>query len=559
MKYAKRVLSTLIVSLGMLGLLAGVALAASYSYYFPITITDTSGSARSNIAVLTNVQSSTIYSSGYMTSTGTDTNMQSGSDSVSYMLSTTQVPVFVSSLPANGQVTCNLYTGYSPVQTTFDVMVGNNGYVTITDWTGGEPGDDFEYELSGWVDTSDGSGKYLIHKEDAFQVSVSDDEEITALIYDGLSWTSPNSVSDPESAWGDDTNTYDNDTGTWAYTTAAVGVGAYSDYLVFSPASAVDANAIRYYVAGEDAGEKIDIDAYYDSAWHDVSEDTFTSSTWQKVDFADLTEESVSQFRIRFYNVTTQTIFSIYEVDIGQYLSVTATGVSSGEHKVEAYADGSDFKIEIDDSVEDTISLSGASVPNNSNDWKLMQNNAVPYMEYYKYTYGYGGQLRVWYQPTAMITSTTVPDREGTAQDGTITWGSNSDITITYGATGSSATSILTGTSAELGFDAPTMPMPDEWYSTAGSLSSLPMYESLNLVANSTGIPLQTIYMGILISTALALATYMTILTRSAIGAAVIIGVFLIAGAAATIIPVWILFAFLAGAAGLLYLRGKTA
>jgi hypothetical protein len=88
----------------------------------------------------------------------------------------------------------------------------------------------------------------------------------------------------------------------------------------------------------------------------------------------------------------------------------------------------------VDDMVtpKDSVSKS-VSVPNNANNWVLMQNNVMPYMDYYKHTVG--GTLIAWYQPNTMISGTTLPDREGTAQNGTITWGSNpAGVSVSIGA-----------------------------------------------------------------------------------------------------------------------------
>jgi len=64
--------------------------------------------------------------------------------------------------------------------------------------------------------------------------------------------------------------------------------------------------------------------------------------------------------------------------------SVTASGVTSGEHTVKVTADKTDLKIYIDGVEEDSSALGGTPVPDNSNDWTLMQNNCLAYVEYVK-------------------------------------------------------------------------------------------------------------------------------------------------------------------------------
>lgn len=64
-------------------------------------------------------------------------------------------------------------------------------------------------------------------------------------------------------------------------------------------------------------------------------------------------------------------------------VSIDATGVESGVHVVRAKADTVDLKLIIDGN-EHSIALSGASVVDNANDWQVMQDNVMPYMEYLK-------------------------------------------------------------------------------------------------------------------------------------------------------------------------------
>jgi len=121
-------------------------------------------------------------------------------------------------------------------------------------------------------------------------------------------------------------------------------------------------------------------------------------------------------------------------------VAATVTGISSGELIVKTTADGTNMTLSVTNytgthqgNSPQSVALSGASVPNNSNSWTLMQNNVIPYMDYYKHTVG--GTLIAWYQPVTIISGTTLPDRQGTAQDGTITWGSNpAGVAVSIGA-----------------------------------------------------------------------------------------------------------------------------
>lgn len=113
--------------------------------------------------------------------------------------------------------------------------------------------------------------------------------------------------------------------------------------------------------------------------------------------------------------------------------SVTAINVTAGEHQVEVWADATNLYISIDGAVAgdsyDSTALGGDSANDNANDWYVFGSSAS-YLDYYKHSVG--GTLIAWYDPTTIIASEVLPDREGAAQNGTITWGSN-PVTVTLG------------------------------------------------------------------------------------------------------------------------------
>lgn len=130
------------------------------------------------------------------------------------------------------------------------------------------------------------------------------------------------------------------------------------------------------------------------------------------------------------YPNTTYMVWYAPDTDNVGYISYLGAGavtvssaVTSAEHIVKAVANGTTFKLYIDGVEKDSENLNGASVTNNANNYILGDNEVMPYMDYFKMTIG--GVLTVWYQPNTIISGTTLPDRQGTAQNGTITWGGN--------------------------------------------------------------------------------------------------------------------------------------
>jgi len=83
-----------------------------------------------------------------------------------------------------------------------------------------------------------------------------------------------------------------------------------------------------------------------------------------------------------------------------------------------------DLSLTVDSTLEDRTL--GASVPDNANDIILMDNSTTDFMPYMgRFQYTVDDTLLINYKPNAIISGTTLPDREGTAQNGTFTYGSN--------------------------------------------------------------------------------------------------------------------------------------
>ncbi len=221
-----RIFKAVILAIVSILLMVNTVLAA-WEYLFPITIIDTSGSARTYYPVMLGFGGQTLVDASKISANGTDTNMQVGSTSIKYMLSTTNAVAVIPSLPTGGVVTTNLYTGYTPLQSGFPIITGSGGYVTVSDNANLEMGFNFTMKQKGWVDTSNGSSKNIVFKSNAFRAYVSGEGNITASI---LSNATSDQTLRP-SGVGDETgiaNTYnatshweavsDNTDTAWVYT-----------------------------------------------------------------------------------------------------------------------------------------------------------------------------------------------------------------------------------------------------------------------------------------------------------------------------------------------------
>jgi len=104
-------------------------------------------------------------------------------------------------------------------------------------------------------------------------------------------------------------------------------------------------------------------------------------------------------------------------------VSVTATGVTVGEHAIKTTADGINLKLFIDAVEEDSTALGGATVTDNANDWNFFVGNSVPYAT--NMTIEVAGVQKLRYEPNTMVLGTSLTDRSGSGNTGTIVWGAN--------------------------------------------------------------------------------------------------------------------------------------
>ena len=110
-------------------------------------------------------------------------------------------------------------------------------------------------------------------------------------------WVSPTGYEDPGNEWSDETNAYDDDTGTGAVDDVLGGY-AWSQYLVLTH-SAITCGKIQYYIGREFTDlNQVETDIY-NGTWTNVYSGAGTWNSWTNVTF---TETSVTKMRFRFFN-----------------------------------------------------------------------------------------------------------------------------------------------------------------------------------------------------------------------------------------------------------------
>lgn len=218
-----------------------------------------------------------------------------------------------------------------------------------------------------------------------------------------------------------------------------------------------------------------------------------------------------------------------------------------------------DFVIKIDDTIQ-RVGVNamgkGISVSDNSSDWRFLQNDVMPYAD--NITITVGGTQQLYLAPNTMISGTNIPDRSLNSHNGTITWGSNSGIALSYGEMSSfedfMATANITG-----GFSMPTAPMPATWFAAGENVANLPFYDAVSAVAVQTGKPVQTYYAYWIIGIAFGAFLGIVVFTRSALMAYIALVVVFAFGSSMTIIPAWIVFVMIIVGLAIMYLFRQVA
>ncbi len=394
----KKVLKVLI---GLLAVLL-VALPVYAASSATITVVESSGNSYTMIGVASSMDNTYLASHGFISATGLDVDL----NSLPFMLASDRT-LIATALTANGTVLLPYTTGNTPASA-FHVLTGYDGYITVLDAAALEPGNNFEFDISGYIDTSAGSDKNLVYKDEAFRIFIGGSGDITSNMF---GWINP--TGNTASGWSNPTNVYDDNTGTYAsYNTFS---NTWTSFLEVTH-SALDTRKVRVWASGA-APNVLDINVYYNDTWNDVYTENGPWNQWVTIDLGEI--YSVTSMRIRIYNTASGDGY-IFETDFGGYSpSVTATGVSSGEHIVKITADGVDLKIFIDTVEEDSTALGAATVPDNGNDWIINQNNVMPYMDYYKHTIA--STLITSYQPAAIIGGQTYSTGTVTGTTGTAT------------------------------------------------------------------------------------------------------------------------------------------
>lgn len=391
----------------------------AYLYRAPVSISENASVSYTMLPVLWNQNNTWLASNGFMASTANDTRVQTLAGSNKPWLVADNKTLTAVPVPASSQTNLYFVTGESAASA-MDIIVGYGGYITRADAPSWELGNNFSIETDGYFNTS--TADNIVSKASAFRIYIPSAGRVAALIDGVTNWTWA-ATDDGGAQWWNKANAYDNNTVTKA-DNIAVPASSWGDFLVFNLAAPVFVDQVRFYAQWRGAGYLGDFDIYDGTSWIDVFQAVFVDAAWNTA--AVTYPTYATKYRFRFYNADAGIAqnFDLFEaqVNAGRGLSVA---VATGEHNINVTATGGTTNllgISIDGAAATTVALAGASVANNGNSWVLMSNQ-TPYWNYYRHSVG--GTLVGWYQPNAVVLTTVLPDRAGTAENGVITWGAN--------------------------------------------------------------------------------------------------------------------------------------
>jgi hypothetical protein len=507
----------------------------AYTYYGVITAVESNGTGYSMIGITLPVSNTALVSGSYITPSGLDTLVtDSGSNPLPHMLVDDRV-IFASLISGSNSAVFNYEMGNTPISA-FSILTGYDGYITTADDAALEPANNFEIEISGYFDTSS-AGKYIVKKDGTLELYTSAESEITGSI---LSAEAP--VFNPSSAKNITylTTSYAN-----AHNVAsgdAVGNGiqvgqqflasyynVWRSFIIWDTSSIPDGATITSAVLTlsgiYDTSTSADFDIVVTNGQPTYPRNPIVGSDFDytkysgdggSVNTASITPITLNATGISWINKTGSTKLALRSSgDIAstspsglEYISateatltltydnsvsVTGTGITSGEHTITLIADGTDLKLYDGETEKDSIALSGASALNTANDFIWLDDNSVPYADYIKYTKG--GTLLITYQPTAIISGTTLPDVTGTAQNGIFTFGANpAGLAVSIGSLSSSGGGDFTS-QPNTNIDPNIVPGQNQDLSSDTRVTSSPFYPFFDAIyvasGNTLGVDLQ--------------------------------------------------------------------
>lgn len=542
----KRLVKALPVALAAVLALALPVLA--YTYRATYTVTESSGTSYAMLPVVGMANNSWMASNGFISATALDTRVQTvGGSNKPHMVADDKV---LTAIPVTGSSQTNLYyvAGESALPA-MDIILGRDGYMTTADAAALEPAANATFSYKGaYIGTGSGN---LGSKANALTWSYDvTTANVTASVWGG--YYSPTSAAG--GSWVNHANAIDGDTGTSA-TFSWAGPGAvWSGALAAPYTSTIRITAIQYWIT--DPGgtcDQIDVD-YYDGVWNDLYLGAPTTGSYVTLAYVG----NVSSVRVNAHLTAggnTQIHELRYVINSGTSLSTSLTGISPGVYSETTMSLTTANLVVTVGTSSNSTALGSYVVNDTSGVYTWMASNTVAYAD--NFTMAVGGNTVLQYEPAAIISGTTMPDRAGTAQDATIVWGANpTGVVVALGSMVSSGQASVGTTPTEAARDVlPEVEIPDLYSdgTVSGTALTSPLRPFVTAISDNTTLTeLQTwrwlggaLWLLIVILCMRSLKEHQGI---TAVIASVVLGVYVIWNH--NIFPGWLLIVAIAGFIG---------
>ena len=500
----KRLLRGLILGIAVT-LLTALPVLAAYTYYSTIGIVESGGIAYNMVGMSATVDNDFMADNSFMLASGLDTRVLDGAGNEIPRMVVDDRIMFADGLAASSSTNFK-YTLGNTAGANFHIIPGFGGSVSTADNATLELSNNFMVVIDGYFDINETG--VIVVKSGSFGSRVSAPGTITSSILAAeaadVSQTSSDSYSNGRLIGA----TYQRGQSFTVATSGYMsGIDVYCTEVGTAPAGNV--NFYLYNVSGGNPTgspirtTSVDATAVTDGAYQLFTfeplyvtvgetyawlayEPEGTSTNCIAANFQAATN-TYGGGQFYTYNGTIWTPTAADDMRFRTYvsapaLSSVAAGLTSGEHKLEVYADTANFKTDWDDVAQDSDALGGVSAIDTAYDFYWL-SDSVPYAEYIKLTTG--GTLRLTYQPATMIIGTTLID-ETNAFNGVIDFGSNP------AGMASSMGSLISVNVPEIQFGADDVPIDavpaitqPGWTSTS-NMSANPLYPMIHGIDVST-------------------------------------------------------------------------
>ena len=502
-------------------LLLAVVVKASTPGTATVTVQDTTGAARQGISAIVPFPVAGFISQGWMASSGNDTSLVLGSTPAPYLLAdSNNLTVGVDSLLAYQQNQYTFSTGLTANATPFSIVTGPGGYVTTTEAPNLKSSSNFSLSSNSVYIGNTGN---ITRKPGQLLLSTSNTTvtgNVTSSAYPTLTATQPDVSSGFAFQWYDVYSGVSRSVGQFIPNLAAGNITSASIWIwrrTGGPFPASTANVtvrrasdlVSLGILGTIDPSTIAGDGSFsqgEGAWYTFSNPVVNPVEQDVVVNIELTDLAAEMPAFPIYLLfpypNTDTIYGDGALGVtgtsyslsgdggfrmtftanstGEDYIVTTSGVVAGDSINLINRDGG-LELRINNSIQDSVF--GVNMTSSADTWSWLEN--IPYAA--NITYSVNGTQRLYYSPSSIIVGNNLPDRspDATSNNGTITWGTNSGLSVNVSGIQSSTSYIPSANGTTTLPELLTLPPPLASENTTEN-TSMPWYDLFLPAAKGT-------------------------------------------------------------------------